>query len=155
MKLLYLCLGAFFTICLLNSCRTEPPISLEFRLVQDTPKDEHSVGFKARKGGHLMYPISNTLLDQSDVASAVLKRVKFGEHEDFVVLLTLNLTGQAKLERLTAAHINERLGIFIDKELVAAPMIKDKISGGHISILGNFSEEEAENIVNRINALKR
>lgn len=44
---------------------------------------------------------------------------------------------------ITRSHVGERLGIFLDGELISAPVINEAITGGTAVISGGFSPEEA------------
>lgn len=44
---------------------------------------------------------------------------------------------------ITKAHVGEQLGIFLDGDLISAPVINEPITGGTAIISGNFALEEA------------
>ncbi|MCA9358014.1 protein translocase subunit SecD [Candidatus Kaiserbacteria bacterium] len=51
--------------------------------------------------------------------------------------------GAALFEQITSEHVGEQLGIFLDGELLSAPRINERISGGTAVISGNFTPDEA------------
>ena len=55
-------------------------------------------------------------------------------------------------EELTAKNIGKQLAIFLDNNLVSAPTVREKISGGKAVITGNFTLDEAKQMVQRFNA---
>ena len=55
-------------------------------------------------------------------------------------------------EELTAKNVGKQLAIFLDNNLVSAPTVREKISGGKAVITGNFTLDEAKQMVQRFNA---
>jgi preprotein translocase subunit SecD len=70
------------------------------------------------------------------------------------ILITFTQQGKAKLYTVTSKNINRQLGIIINGQLVMAPIIKEPVSMGEISIQGSMSEEEMKALVERINKAK-
>jgi tetratricopeptide (TPR) repeat protein len=62
--------------------------------------------------------------------------------------------GKDKLYKVTSGNINKRLGIIINNQLLIAPVIKEPLSGGEMSIQGALSEEQMKEIVEHINKAK-
>jgi len=60
--------------------------------------------------------------------------------------------GAEKFEKITAENINKPLAIFLDQNIVSAPVIQEKISGGQAQISGQFSLEEAKELEAQLNA---
>lgn len=69
-------------------------------------------------------------------------------HVNFV----LNDKGSKKFGKLTGEMVGKPLGIFFDNELVSSPVVNQAITGGEGYISGNFKREEAQNMVNLLNA---
>lgn len=69
-------------------------------------------------------------------------------------LIHLNLTreGAEIFEELTARNVGRPLAIFLDDELLTAPNVQQRISGGRAQITGQFTFEEARDMVSRFNA---
>ncbi len=59
--------------------------------------------------------------------------------------------GSDIFEELTRNNINKTIGIFLDGELISAPVVRDEISGGVAQISGQFTPEEAKELVARLN----
>lgn len=63
------------------------------------------------------------------------------------VQLQFNNEGARKFKNVTGQHIKERLAIVLDNIVHSAPVIQDKIRGGKAQITGNFTLEEAKDLV--------
>lgn len=60
--------------------------------------------------------------------------------------------GTALFENLTAANIGKSLGIYLDGMPISAPTVREKISGGSAQITGDFTPDEAKQLVRRLNS---
>lgn len=58
--------------------------------------------------------------------------------------------GAALFEQITAEHVGEQLGIFLDGELLSAPVINERIGGGTAVISGNFTPDEARELAQNL-----
>jgi preprotein translocase subunit SecD len=68
------------------------------------------------------------------------------------VLIQFSDEGAKKFERLTEKNIGKPLPILLDEEVVSAPVVQDKITGGSAQISGDFSLQEAKNLSIQLNA---
>jgi protein-export membrane protein SecD len=68
------------------------------------------------------------------------------------VSLEFNKEGAEIFEKLTERNVGKRLAIFIDKKLISAPVVREKISGGKAQITGNFTLKEAKELARNLNA---
>lgn len=68
------------------------------------------------------------------------------------VSLQFNEEGAKIFEDLTGRNIGKPLAIFIDNNLLSAPTVKDKISGGRAQITGQFTVQEAQKLASNLNA---
>lgn len=66
--------------------------------------------------------------------------------------LKFNDEGQELFEKLTGENIGKKIAIFLDGVPISAPVVQEKIVGGDAEISGNFSVEEAKELVRRLNA---
>lgn len=64
--------------------------------------------------------------------------------------LTLDKEGAKKFAEITGQHVEERLAIVLDGELISAPVIKSRIPGGRAIIEGNFTMQEAHDIASAL-----
>ena len=76
--------------------------------------------------------IANAMVDFNNAA--------FGEPQ---ISFTLNGEGAKTFAKLTRAHVNDRLAIVLDGEVLSAPNISEPILSGRGVITGQFSLEEA------------
>jgi preprotein translocase subunit SecD len=60
--------------------------------------------------------------------------------------------GGLKFETITGRNIKKALPIILDSEVISAPIVQDKISGGDAQITGTFSLDEAKNLAIQLNA---
>jgi protein-export membrane protein SecD len=68
------------------------------------------------------------------------------------VAISFNSEGAKIFEDLTAKNIGKKIAIFLDGNLIEAPTVQEKISGGNAVITGKFTIDEAKLLVNRFNA---
>ena len=54
--------------------------------------------------------------------------------------------GAKIFERITEKNIKKRLAIILDNNVYSAPVIQDRIAGGHAQITGRFGMEEARDL---------
>lgn len=78
-------------------------------------------------------------------------------HPDFsnknyppVVTITLNAAGAELFEHITAQNIGRKLAIVLDDTVLMAPIVHDIISGGKLSISGNFTMREASEVSQKL-----
>lgn len=67
------------------------------------------------------------------------------------VLIHFDEEGAKRFEELTGANVGRQLGIFLDGAVVSAPVIRSEISGGSATIEGNFTPQEAKELVENLN----
>lgn len=68
------------------------------------------------------------------------------------VLLNFNDEGAKIFEQLTEQQVGKPLAVFLDQQLISAPIVQEKISGGKAQITGRFTVQEARQLVERFNA---
>jgi preprotein translocase subunit SecD len=94
--------------------------------------------------------ISPTDLTGADLASAdVVFDATTGKP---AVGIQFSPEGALKFEFLTEKNIGHPLAIILDNEIISAPVVQEKISGGQAQISGEFSTEEAKQLVVQLNA---
>jgi len=69
-----------------------------------------------------------------------------------LVSLQFNEEGAKIFESLTEKNIGKPLAIYVDNNLISAPVVQEKISGGKAQITGKFTAEEAKKLVTNLNA---
>lgn len=68
------------------------------------------------------------------------------------VTLKFNSEGATLFEQLTERNIGAPIGIFLDGELISAPVVNERIPGGEAIIQGNFTLDESKQLAQRLNA---
>jgi preprotein translocase subunit SecD len=67
-----------------------------------------------------------------------------------LVSVSFNDEGAKLFADITRAHVGEQLGIFLDGELLSAPVINEAIVGGTAIISGDFTIEEARSLAENL-----
>ena len=129
---------------------------LEFKLVDDThpvqdaikdgppPGDEVLYG-TAERGGKEPYLVESPVLMTGDTVTDA--RVRPGSRlEGPYVSVELDARGAGIFDAMTAENVNRRLAIVLDSTVYSAPVIKERIPGGHVQITGRFSMDEAHDL---------
>ena len=129
---------------------------LEFKLVDDSksvqdaikdgppPGDEILYGTSER-GGREPYLVESPVLMTGDVVTDA--RVRPGARlEGPYVAVELDARGAGIFDAMTAENVGRRLAIVLDNTVYSAPVIKERIPGGHVQITGRFSMDEAHDL---------
>lgn len=83
------------------------------------------------------------LLTGADLKTAYLT---FGRYNEPLVALEFNPEGAKKFAQATERHLGEVIAIYLDEELVSAPVVRSVITDGKAVIEGIPTSEEASNI---------
>lgn len=67
-----------------------------------------------------------------------------------MVSVKFNDEGAKLFAKITKEHTGEQLGIFLDGELLSAPVINEAITGGKAVISGNFTADEAQELAKNL-----
>ena len=129
---------------------------LEFKLVDDSknvqdavkegppPGDEILYGTSER-GGREPYLVESPVLMTGDVVTDA--RVRPGARlEGPYVAVELDPRGAGIFDAMTSENVGRRLAIVLDNTVYSAPVIKERIPGGHVQITGRFSIDEAHDL---------
>ena len=65
--------------------------------------------------------------------------------------ITFTAEGADLFAEITRANVGEQLGIFLDGELLSAPVINEPITGGRAVVSGNFTGEEVKGLAQNLN----
>lgn len=68
------------------------------------------------------------------------------------VSLQFNDEGAKLFEDITRKHVGKVVAIYLDNEVISAPVVREAITGGKAQISGSFTPEEARTLVGRLNA---
>ncbi len=66
--------------------------------------------------------------------------------------LNFDEDGAKLFQDITKANVGRRVAIFLDNNLLSAPVVQQEITGGQAVITGNFTIPEARELVERLNA---
>ncbi|MBI4975782.1 protein translocase subunit SecF [Candidatus Peregrinibacteria bacterium] len=67
------------------------------------------------------------------------------------VQIKFNEEGAKLFEEITGKNVNKRIAIFVGGELISAPKVNEKISGGNAQINGQFTTDEAKKLAQDLN----
>lgn len=124
---------------------TSQPTEMEQAIGSISEAEELVLEFKEQKGTDEW---TATELNGDYVAKAEAKTDEFSQT---YILLTFTDEGSALFEKITEKNIGKKLGIFINGELISAPIVNDKITGGEAMIAGNFTTKEAKDLAEALN----
>jgi len=68
------------------------------------------------------------------------------------VSLRFNKEGAKLFEKITERNVGKRVAIYLDGSPISMPVVREKISGGEAEITGDFSQQEAKELAERLNA---
>jgi len=92
--------------------------------------------------------------NKTDLTGKDFKRaeVTFDESGKPQIDIEFNSEGAKKFEQITERNVGKPLAIYLDDQLVSAPNVNDKISGGRGVITGQFDIKEAKQLAIQLNA---
>ena len=148
----FICAAAIFSVVLglcwgTVSALPQPATTLEVRLAEM----ESAVGLTEATvsgSGQKIYLHSEAVVTNADVIRA---RVVPGNGGRFNVDVVFSNDGSAKMTRATQSHLQRPLAILVNGRVIAAPIVRDQISGSAV-ISGDFSSSEAEAIAAGLNS---
>ncbi|MBX7137346.1 MAG: protein translocase subunit SecD [Oligoflexia bacterium] len=115
---------------------------LEFHLVPSaTAENVAAVSLKDKAGAPIK--VEEEALMSGDAVSDARVAFENGLPE---VALTLTSEGGTVFGKLTAENVGRQLAIVLDGVVYSSPVIRDRITGGHASISGSFTMEEARQL---------
>lgn len=68
------------------------------------------------------------------------------------VSIQFNDEGAKLFEKITSENVGKVIAIYLDGSVISAPVVREAISGGQAQISGNFTPEEAKQLVGRLNS---
>lgn len=128
---------------LLNTPAT--PVILTFNSASETPKPGY---FKMSKSGgkRSIYVSKEVLLSNTDIKSAHVIKGPYGSQ----IEIQFTNIGSERFKSVTARNIMKPLAILLDGELLSAPIVREKISGGRAVISGYLTDKAAKRIADGI-----
>jgi preprotein translocase subunit SecD len=134
---------------------------LEFKLLDESRDPEAAVAEGAPPGTEILYEIREDSQTRRTIKRAYL--VKKGalltgsyltdaavqidsQYNEPYVSIDFDKKGARIFETITEENVKKRLAIVLDNKIYSAPVIQEKISGGHARITGSFTTEEARDL---------
>jgi protein-export SecD/SecF family membrane protein len=97
---------------------------------------------------------TSTTFVRSGLTGRFLKRATVEFHQQSVnpsIGVEFNDEGTQLFSKITAAHVSEPIGIFLDGKMISAPMVREVITSGKAEISGNFTVESARELARNLN----
>ena len=130
------------------SPRPPAPISVEFRLVDESPAGD-APDMQIKGTTERVRLAQEVIVDRADIVSAQAQVSPLGQFYEVLIAVTPEAAG--RLRTVTANNIGKRLAIVIDGVVITAPTIQSEVPGGEAVISGNFDSREAHDIADRLN----
>ena len=118
-------------------------VSIEFHLVKDVPEEGFSLVYQ--DGTETLYLSSKPEMSNEDISGFSRYKGVYGDDE---VGILFTEKGAEKLTQVTAQNIGHKVAILLNKELIAAPVIKQPIKGGKAALsFGNQKDEKTKKLM--------
>ena len=135
------------------TARAEGPVTFTVHAVADHPgpRTRTYLGLTVGADGKAESTqlVEPPLLDGAAVQFASLDYSPEGKP---VIMIVLTTAGTKRFEQITQERAGQELGFVIGGQLYALPRIVETIHGGKIAISGTFTQRQAGNLVERLNA---
>lgn len=135
------------------------PLLLEFRMViddasPDDPPEDAEVLYEAQMNTageirEIPYVVGKKAVLSGDIISGAA--VGFFQERPLITL-ELNEKGAELFAKVTEEAIGRRMAVVLDGNVLSAPRIQERISGGTLQITGNLTLEEARDVAATLNS---
>lgn len=128
------------------------------RLVADKASGEteqmtHIEKWNGKERKEVYFVHKTVLLDQTDLKSATVStNAQMGTPQ---IDISFTDQGAQRFATVTRQSIGKQLAIIIDGQVYTAPRIQAEVTGGTAQITGSFSEQEAQNLADKISKALR
>ncbi|HEY0979845.1 MAG TPA: protein translocase subunit SecD [Candidatus Paceibacterota bacterium] len=129
---------------------------LEFRTQSDElPEDAMQKAVVDENGMATVVVDPDAMFVPTDLTGKYLKRASIffnptsGKPE---ISLEFNDQGAVLFEQITGDNIGKVVAIYLDGSVISAPVVQGAISGGQAQITGDFTPNEAKELVGRLNS---
>lgn len=92
------------------------------------------------------YLVQRNVMMTGDVIKDAKVQISQAQFNEPYVSIEFNNTGARLFERITGENVGKRMAIVLDGVVQSAPVIRERIPGGHAQITGSFSMEEASDL---------
>jgi len=119
---------------------------------QSTPTPTLSAG-KQPSVFSIKDEVGNSLLNGADIANATAKTGvnSLGQSGTPQIIITFTPSGAVKLAQVTKNNVGKQLPIYVEDQRISDPLIPSEITGGEIVVTGDFTLQEAQELVTKIN----
>lgn len=127
---------------------------LEFRLAGTGTSTDALLALNASSTEEEIAAAVDTAYKSTGLTGAYLKRalLQFDQVTgEPIVSLEFNKEGSDLFSDITRTHVGRILAIFLDGQILSAPVIRQEITNGNAQISGNFSIPEAKQLVQDLN----
>jgi preprotein translocase subunit SecD len=139
--------GALSRVQVVNAGNTEPPVGQQVTVwnpmsgepAPEIPTQTPRVDIRS----------DQVILTGDDFQSA---NVAFGQLNKPIIAFRFKSAAGQIFGRFTTQHVNQYLAISLDDTIISCPVIKSAILGGSGIIEGNFSAQEAQDLVIKLNS---
>ncbi|MBW8361478.1 MAG: protein translocase subunit SecD [Kaistella sp.] len=115
-------------------------------------------GYKSESGDEdnlVLYAVRGNINQKAPVDGAVeTANVSYDELGRIVVDMQMDSDGAKDWKTMTAKNVNKPVAVTLDNRVYTAPNVVGEIPNGRTQISGNFSQEEAQDLVNVLGAGK-
>ncbi len=131
----------------------EKTLSLDFRI--ESSREEYAEHFRNQSGSELPVDFEGPYYVPTDLTGKYITNSSLDldpNTQPPVVSLEFNEDGKKIFADLTAKNIGKKLAVYLDGEIITAPVINEAMLDGKAVIAGNFTGEEAISLTNKLNA---
>lgn len=139
----------------ISSFEGKDRVIVELPGVKDTREAINVVGKTAQLGFSEVGSEENPGLFPTNLTGADLKKAEVvfdSTNGKPSVAIEFTSGGDKKFSEITEKNIGKPLAILLDNEIVSAPLVQERITGGSARITGEFSLDEAKNLAIQLNA---
>lgn len=131
---------------------------LEFKIENPNPPKDNAIPVTVGPDGTVnlsaIDPYANKYIG-TDLTGRYLKRaqLEFDQNtREPIVGLQFDDTGSKLFEKITQENVGKTVAIYLDGQVLSAPVVRQAISGGQAQISGSFTPQEAKTLVGRLNS---
>jgi preprotein translocase subunit SecD len=154
MKILITLIAICLTVAATKAVDIEATPIIQMRLVaQGQSATSEPMSYESKRNDKTttltVFVEKAVLIDQTAFKSASVAKDPLGRP---LIDITLTAKGSEQFATVTQQNLHKALAIVIDGHLTSMPTIQSPITSGKVQISGSFTEDEANDLVNRINA---
>jgi protein-export membrane protein SecD len=135
------------------------PVTIEFRMVDQSMTPEQALQTRPPATSEILYGFADKqpyLIEREVLISgAALCDAQSGydkRTDEPIVTFRFGVDGKRRFGEVTQANVGRPFAIVLDSQVIAAPIIREPITGGSGQIAGHFTVEQANALATRIRA---